>query len=84
MVCDLDADARMTIAMRFISGALQNLILLVLKLREARTALHWRMHDMSSDTAPRNLEGRDLGFQTFSAADCHQAQHWVTMLCGSV
>ena len=55
-----------------------------IKTREARTALHWRMHDMSSDTAPRNLEGRDLGFQTFSAADCHQAQHWVTMLCGSV
>jgi hypothetical protein len=32
MVCELDADARMTIVMRFISGALQNLILLVLKL----------------------------------------------------
>jgi len=30
MVCDLDADARMTIVMRFISGTLQNLITLFL------------------------------------------------------
>jgi hypothetical protein len=83
MVCDLDADARMTIVTRFISGALQNLISSCFKTREARTALHRRMHDMSSDTAPRNLEGRDR-IPTFSAADCHQAQDWVTMLCGSV
>jgi hypothetical protein len=59
MVCDPGVDARMTIVMRFISGVLQNLISSFFETREARTALHWRMHNMSSDTTPRNFQGRD-------------------------
>src|SRR5258708_39847146 len=55
MVRDLDANARLTIVTRFIGGFLQNLILLFLKTREARTALHWRMHNLSSDTASAEL-----------------------------
>jgi hypothetical protein len=55
MVRDLDAEARMTIVMRFIGGVLQNLILLFLKTREVRTALHRQMHNVSSDTASTEL-----------------------------
>src|SRR6266540_6321924 len=52
----------------------QNLILL-LKTREARTALQWRMHDMSSDTAPRNLECAIEDSRPFPAAARHQTLH---------
>jgi hypothetical protein len=74
MVCDLDADARMTIVMRFIGGVLQNLILLFLN-SGSRTALHWRMHNMSSDTAPRNLEGAIEDSRPFRLPRAHQALH---------
>jgi len=55
MVRDVDADARMTIVTRFIGGFLQNLILNSFENSEARTAWHRRMHNTSSDTAPRDV-----------------------------
>jgi hypothetical protein len=69
MVRDVDADARMTIVTRFIGSFLQNLILILLKTREARTAWHRRMHNTSSDTAPRDVRRESVVRTT---TDAHQ------------
>jgi len=66
MVRNLDADVRMTIVMRAISGVPQNLILLFLNSgsKDGISLANAQYVKMSSDTARRNLEGRDRGFQT--------------------